>query len=443
MSVKPPTHPHLRDEALSSMTMPGFTNLREEPCTAIPVQNQHDIYTSLNAQVRNTNEKRAHWSIAWSDLMMTMFILFLCLFIYQATHKDLLMSDEIQILAGETVAAQDPVESPISPPIITIGTKVPLITAGTIPKAVPVKVPGYEQKEEPVQSLPPVDVEKTIAELEQEFKRKENVAAPFIPNKNDGEVSFVAMKSNMEQVKRHMPQIITGPTPEEIQLEPHIQAQPSMAVLESQPDMRNRENNQQVLALNAGTEQVNPVEEILQPHPLSIEPVPPENLPLSPQDQIALEKLNLKEIASIDLLPDRAVRIVLTGDLLFETGDVALSREAIYSLEKIASVIAKSPYQVNIEGHTDNVPIRSGKYANNWELSFARANAVATFLIQDMAMDPQQFVISGYSSYRPVVPNNSATNRATNRRVEIVISQKPFLVQQENHSNTIGEKTAS
>ena len=55
----------------------------------------------------------------------------------------------------------------------------------------------------------------------------------------------------------------------------------------------------------------------------------------------------------------------------------------------------------------------------------ARAQAVASFLIEDMQMDPSQFVISGYASYKPVVANSDANNRAKNRRVEIVVTQTP------------------
>jgi len=53
---------------------------------------------------------------------------------------------------------------------------------------------------------------------------------------------------------------------------------------------------------------------------------------------------------------------------------------------------------------------------------------VATFLIEDMDMEPHQFVISGYSSYRPIMPNTSPQNRANNRRVEIVIAQTPYQI---------------
>jgi chemotaxis protein MotB len=79
---------------------------------------------------------------------------------------------------------------------------------------------------------------------------------------------------------------------------------------------------------------------------------------------------------------------------------------------------------INIVGHTDNLPMRSNRFISNWELSVARASTVARFFIEEMDMNPNQFVVSGYSSYRPIVPNTTAENRAKNRRVEIIISKR-------------------
>ena len=79
---------------------------------------------------------------------------------------------------------------------------------------------------------------------------------------------------------------------------------------------------------------------------------------------------------------------------------------------------------INVVGHTDNLPMRSTRFKSNWELSVARASTVARFLIDEMDMDPNQFVVSGYSSYRPIEPNTTAENRAKNRRVEIIISKR-------------------
>ncbi len=137
-----------------------------------------------------------------------------------------------------------------------------------------------------------------------------------------------------------------------------------------------------------------------------------------------LENTDMEKFAAIDLVPDKTVRIVLTGDLFFETGAADLSAPARESLKKITEVIRKTPYIINIVGHTDNIPMRSERYSTNWELSVARASRVARFLIEEMGMNPNQFVVSGYASYRPLQPNTDSRGRAANRRVEIIISKK-------------------
>jgi chemotaxis protein MotB len=140
-----------------------------------------------------------------------------------------------------------------------------------------------------------------------------------------------------------------------------------------------------------------------------------------------LEAKNLNNFASVDLLPDRAVRIILTGDLLFDLGEATLKEAAKDKLEKIASLIAKTPYKVNIVGHTDDIPIKSAQFPSNWELSLIRASVVARFFIEDLSLPGNKFFLSGHSSFQPVRPNSSPENRAANRRVEIIITkERPF-----------------
>ncbi len=133
---------------------------------------------------------------------------------------------------------------------------------------------------------------------------------------------------------------------------------------------------------------------------------------------------NLDKFAAIDIIPDKTMRIILTGDLFFALGESELSENAKASLRKIVAVIQQTPYMINVVGHTDNLPMHSKRFKSNWELSVARASSVARFLIDEMGMNPVQFVVSGYASYRPIVPNTTAENRAKNRRVEIIISKR-------------------
>ena len=136
---------------------------------------------------------------------------------------------------------------------------------------------------------------------------------------------------------------------------------------------------------------------------------------------------NLNNFASVDLLADKAVRIILTGDLLFDPGEAELKEEAKNKLEQIAPLIAQTPYKVNIVGHTDNVPIKSSRFPSNWELSLIRASVVGRFFIEDLTIPANKFYLSGHSYFQPVRPNTTPENRAANRRVEIIITkERPY-----------------
>lgn len=137
-----------------------------------------------------------------------------------------------------------------------------------------------------------------------------------------------------------------------------------------------------------------------------------------------LEKGRLYSLAEVNLLADDAVRIILSSDLLFDSGEADLKDDARIALRIIADLLRQTPYVINVIGHTDDVPVRSQRYASNWELSVVRASAVARFMIGELGLPPEQFYITGHSSYRPLKPNDSPQNRAANRRVEIVISRR-------------------
>jgi chemotaxis protein MotB len=132
---------------------------------------------------------------------------------------------------------------------------------------------------------------------------------------------------------------------------------------------------------------------------------------------------DLKEFASIDLGPDKTLRIVLTGDLLFDLGEVNLKENARKDLGQIAKIITNTPYMVNVIGHTDDLPVKSATIASNWELSAMRASSVARFLIAKAGLAADHFYVTGYSYHQPIAANDSAANRAKNRRVEIVLTK--------------------
>ena len=139
---------------------------------------------------------------------------------------------------------------------------------------------------------------------------------------------------------------------------------------------------------------------------------------------LTLRDKDFAKFADIELSPDRTVRIILAADLLFPSGNADLGSTARERIQKIASLLQKTPYMINVVGHTDNVPIKSGPFASNWELSVMRATTVARFLIEEMGVPASRFSVTGHSYYQPQVNNDTSANRAKNRRVEIIVSRE-------------------
>ena len=140
--------------------------------------------------------------------------------------------------------------------------------------------------------------------------------------------------------------------------------------------------------------------------------------------QQTLKADNLKDMASVELIEDKAVRIILTSDVFFDAGKADLKPEAIASLYKVTGILKETPHVVNVVGHTDNVPINTDQFPSNWELSTARACVTARFLINEMEISPDHIFVSGHASYQPVRPNDTHDGRKANRRVEIIISKE-------------------
>ncbi len=143
----------------------------------------------------------------------------------------------------------------------------------------------------------------------------------------------------------------------------------------------------------------------------------------TPGKSITVKAGSLIDIDNADLVSDQAVRIILPGDLLFDKGMAEIKPTAKQSLERIAGIIRKTPYIVNVIGHTDDDPIRSKIYATNWELSVTRACTIARFLIEEMKIPGGRFYISGHAAYQPIADNSTQNGKSRNRRVEIVITK--------------------
>ena len=114
----------------------------------------------------------------------------------------------------------------------------------------------------------------------------------------------------------------------------------------------------------------------------------------------------------------RGVTLEIASDLAFKVGSADLSRAIEQFLIKLVSTMDKATYAIAVEGHTDNVPIRSAAFPSNWELSAARASAVIRYLTSE-GIPADKFRAIGFGDTAPKVANDTALNRAKNRRVDI------------------------
>ena len=114
--------------------------------------------------------------------------------------------------------------------------------------------------------------------------------------------------------------------------------------------------------------------------------------------------------------------IVRLGDkILFDPGKTDLKAEGKDALGQVSTVLKEIPNRnFQVAGHTDNAPIKSGRFRSNWDLSTARAVEVVNFMIST-GMDPKRLSAAGYADQSPVAPNDTPENKAKNRRIEITL----------------------
>ncbi len=127
---------------------------------------------------------------------------------------------------------------------------------------------------------------------------------------------------------------------------------------------------------------------------------------------------------------DDGVLFRLNAPFLFKSGGAELAEEPKGVLEEMSRFFTKFPYQIEVEGHTDDIPIGSAKFPSNWELSAARAVTVARYF-QSVGMPPSRIAATGYGEFRPIADNATAEGREKNRRVEIFLHlERKDLTQQ-------------
>lgn len=118
------------------------------------------------------------------------------------------------------------------------------------------------------------------------------------------------------------------------------------------------------------------------------------------------------------------VYVSLSENLLFPSGSATVNAQGRDALLKLSQVLNLNPdINVEIEGHTDSIPITK-KFEDNWALSLARSASIVRILVNDYKVSPQRVIASGHSQYDPVDTNSTPEGRARNRRTEIILSPK-------------------
>ncbi len=135
----------------------------------------------------------------------------------------------------------------------------------------------------------------------------------------------------------------------------------------------------------------------------------------------------LKDQKEINIVGDR---FVLQSEILFQSGSANIGQKGKEKLSEITSLLKaitkkipdKIDWIVQVEGHTDNIPISNDEFPSNWELSVARAIAVSKIMIEN-GIQPNRINVAGYGEFRPLVENESLENRNKNRRIELKLTQ--------------------
>jgi chemotaxis protein MotB len=148
-----------------------------------------------------------------------------------------------------------------------------------------------------------------------------------------------------------------------------------------------------------------------------------DELVASLQQEIADHKVQVERVRD-------SLRVDMVDELLFDSGEADLKPAGIEVLRRVGAVLVKTPgRRFEVQGHTDNVPIRGAlarRFPTNWELSAARAINVVRFLQEETGIDATRLHASAHSEYRPKETNETEEGRRRNRRIEILLGPAPL-----------------
>lgn len=140
------------------------------------------------------------------------------------------------------------------------------------------------------------------------------------------------------------------------------------------------------------------------------------------RSQVETELADALRAGQVEINRDRRGLVIsIPESSAFPVGSDDLSPALAQVMARLALALERLPNAVRIEGHTDDVPIHTARFASNWDLSAARAIRVVDVLIAEGSLSPDRLSVAGYGEYRPRVPNATPTGRSRNRRVDIVV----------------------
>lgn len=126
----------------------------------------------------------------------------------------------------------------------------------------------------------------------------------------------------------------------------------------------------------------------------------------------------------VDISEDeRGVVLTIRAEFLFASGDARIRNEMLPLIDSMATLIQAVSNDVLIMGHTDNIPLRNGKYPSNWELSLYRALNILNYFVEQKSIPSQRVFAGGYGDLRPRFSNETSEGRRKNRRVEIILKE--------------------
>jgi chemotaxis protein MotB len=167
------------------------------------------------------------------------------------------------------------------------------------------------------------------------------------------------------------------------------------------------------------------------------------------QDSITSSLTDVVKNALLGFKPDELtinmkngkVYVSMLDKLLFKSGSVKVEDKGVDALKKLSEVLNKYPdISILIEGHTDNVPIKTELYKDNWDLSVARATSIIRILTEKYKVPPERLTASGKGEFTPVASNETVEGRAKNRRTEIILSPKLDVLYQLINQKKVGKK---